>query len=807
MQLSRGRTKEQVPMKILLVEDDETTANVLVQALTTHHYTVERTVDGKMGLELAQAFHYDLLVLDIILPNLDGISVCRQLRSHGSQIPILLLSAKESSTDRVKGLESGADDYVVKPYELSELIARIQALLRRGSSTLSTVLTWEKLQLQLEACQVTYNGNYLHLTPKEYNILELFLRNPQRIFSRSAILDHIWTSGEFPQEDAVSTQIKGLRQKLKGAGMSINLIETVYGLGYRLKTSPTDAPSPKTFQDQVKTGETLSPPAVVASADQDQAQAQVRAILQQVWDKFNETWKAKLRMFEQAIAQLSTGTFNSELHSLAQVEAHRLIGSLGSFGLPKGSEVAREIEQLLRLKSWDKNEIQQLEKLLEQLQQIVENKPSSRTVETPNFKRSSGRLLIVDDDVVLTEQVKTEAIAWGLEVEATTDLKTAKKLIISHPPDVIVLDLTFSQTSESGLTLLAELARQTPKIPILVTTAQNQLSSRVEVARLGGNIFLEKPISPEEIIKAVTQELNRTQKPEATILVVDDDLNVLTALSILLAPWGFQVKTLADPQHFWQALATTFPDLLILDIEMPGFNGLELCQVVRSDPRWSDLPILFLSGHKDAEIVHQVFAVGADDYVQKPIIEPELIARILNRLERVRIQRKFAEIDELTGTATRRKSTQDFERLLHLAKRQHQPLCFMILDLDYFKQVNDQYGHQTGDRVLCVFGRHLKQFFRAEDIVARWGGEEFVLGLYGVTKEQGAKRLNDFLKIWHQQKFIDINHQTFQVTFSAGVAEYSQDGNELKELYVAADAALYQAKAMGRNRIWVSSPH
>ena len=185
-------------MKILLVEDDEATANVLAQELTTYHYCVETAADGQMALELAQGFHYDLLVLDIVLPKLDGISLCRRLRSHGLQMPILLLSAKDSTNDRVIGLEAGADDYLVKPYEISELIARIQALLRRGSSSLLTKLTWEKLQLDPDASLVTYAGKTLHLTPKEYSILELFLRNPQRIFSRSAILDRIWPNGEFP---------------------------------------------------------------------------------------------------------------------------------------------------------------------------------------------------------------------------------------------------------------------------------------------------------------------------------------------------------------------------------------------------------------------------------------------------------------------------------------------------------------------------------------------------------------------------------------------------------------------------------
>jgi len=193
-------------------------------------------------------------------------------------MPILLLSAKDSSADRVMGLKAGADDYVVKPYELSELIARIQALLRRGNSTLRALLTWENLQLDPQASQVTYGGKLLHLTPKEYAILELFLRNRQRIFSRSAILDRIWLSGEFPQEDAVSTQIKGLRQKLKAAGMTNDLIETVYGLGYRLKAPPQDSSPQRVSSEEVGGVGAIARAVPVDKADKRQAEAKVLAV-------------------------------------------------------------------------------------------------------------------------------------------------------------------------------------------------------------------------------------------------------------------------------------------------------------------------------------------------------------------------------------------------------------------------------------------------------------------------------------------------------------------------------------------------
>lgn len=222
-------------MKILLVEDDQRIAEPLAEALTDQNYIVDIATDGHAGWELVKVFPYDLLLLDVVLPKLDGISLCQLIRSQNYKVPILLLTGKDTITDQIMGLDAGADDYVMKPYNLQELAARIRALLRRGSYSLPPILEWGGVRLDSNTCSTTYENQALELTPKEYRLLELFLRCGCRVLSRSMILEHLWSFDEPPGEDTVKTHIKRLRQKLKMLGAPNNFVETVYGLGYRLR--------------------------------------------------------------------------------------------------------------------------------------------------------------------------------------------------------------------------------------------------------------------------------------------------------------------------------------------------------------------------------------------------------------------------------------------------------------------------------------------------------------------------------------------------------------------------------------------
>lgn len=222
-------------MRILVVEDDVQLAELLTEALRDRQYAVDIARDGEVAWDWADTLAYDLVVLDVTLPKLDGISLCKRLRQHNATLPILMLTARDTVADKINGLDAGADDYVVKPFNLQELMARVRALLRRGTVTVSTGLRWGDLHLDPSTFEVRYGEQLLQLTPKEFALLELLLASGRRVLSRTGIIEHIWSLDNPPTEETVKSHLKSVRQKLKLAGAPEDFIETVHGLGYRLK--------------------------------------------------------------------------------------------------------------------------------------------------------------------------------------------------------------------------------------------------------------------------------------------------------------------------------------------------------------------------------------------------------------------------------------------------------------------------------------------------------------------------------------------------------------------------------------------
>lgn len=222
-------------MRVLVVEDDVQIADMLTEALTNRQYTVDVAQDGEMAWNWIEALDYDLILLDVTLPKLDGIKFCQQLRDRTYTVPVLMLTARDTIADKIIGLDAGADDYMVKPFDLGELLARMRALLRRGSAIATPMLTWERLAINPSTYEVAYDDRLLNLTPKEYVLLELLVSNGRRVLSRPGIIERLWSMEDPPTEEAVKTHIRTLRQKLREIGAPEDFIETVHGLGYRLK--------------------------------------------------------------------------------------------------------------------------------------------------------------------------------------------------------------------------------------------------------------------------------------------------------------------------------------------------------------------------------------------------------------------------------------------------------------------------------------------------------------------------------------------------------------------------------------------
>ncbi len=419
----------------------------------------------------------------------------------------------------------------------------------------------------------------------------------------------------------------------------------------------------------------------------------------------------------------------------------------------------------------------------------------------PEGRDDHAYLLLVNDDPELAERLANEAVTRGLRVEIAADPIAARDLVARERPDAVLLDVQFHGATDGGLALLKEMSQAIPPIPVLVLTASDTFLDRVQVASLGGRGFLPKALPPSEILDTVTRLLQQLATSESRVMAVDGDPATLATLHAALDPQGIRLTTLDDPLRFWDTLEQSTPDLLILDLNMPRLSGIELCRVVRNDPRWSALPVLFLTENSDADTVRRVFSANADDFVPKPIIGPELVTKVVNRLERTLLYRSMAEIDPVTGVTNRAKSTHTLRQFLRLAERHRQPLSLALLDVDHFKQINDRHGHATGDAVLQQLGKILLRTFRSEDVVARWGGEEFLIGMYGMTRIDGVQRLADLLETLRHESLLGPKGERISITFSAGVAQFPADGTDLQVLYRAADEALYRAKASGRDRV------
>ncbi len=224
---------------MLLVEDERKVSDLVARALRQESYAVDVADDGRRGWELAQAYDYDLIILDLMLPGLPGEEVLRRIRRSNHQVPILILTARDATEEKVHNFQAGADDYLTKPFALAELVMRVKALLRRGPISRSSVLRVADLEVDRFTQQVRRGGRRIELTPKEYALLEYLAANPGRVFSRTMIIEHVWDQSFEGLTNIVDVYVRHLRGKVDDP-FPLKLIRTVRGVGYGLTGTPVE---------------------------------------------------------------------------------------------------------------------------------------------------------------------------------------------------------------------------------------------------------------------------------------------------------------------------------------------------------------------------------------------------------------------------------------------------------------------------------------------------------------------------------------------------------------------------------------
>jgi two-component system, cell cycle response regulator len=327
-----------------------------------------------------------------------------------------------------------------------------------------------------------------------------------------------------------------------------------------------------------------------------------------------------------------------------------------------------------------------------------------------------------------------------------------------------------------------------------------QFSLRLQAVRLGASGFLLEPLTVNALVDAIDPLAYQAKEDPYRVMILDDSVTVLASIkkSLENIP-NLTLRAIRQPDLVLETLLDFSPDVLLLDFHMEGCNGLEVAKIIRQSKSFESIPIVYLTSETSQTIQLEAMRHGGDDFLTKPISQVQLVNVVVSKAERYRGLRKLMVEDSLTGLFNHVKTKALLQQALWQGERQHQQVCYAILDIDFFKKVNDSYGHTVGDHVLKTLARYLKQRVRRADVVGRYGGEEFVVVFFDATIDQALERLNSiregFSQIYHS-----YDSGIFSVTFSAGLANFPAYSN-MMELMVAADNALYCAKRNGRNRI------
>ncbi len=413
-------------------------------------------------------------------------------------------------------------------------------------------------------------------------------------------------------------------------------------------------------------------------------------------------------------------------------------------------------------------------------------------------------IYIVEDDITLADHIVMELALHGYDGRAVYDLDDLEQQIQQSgtAPGAIVMDVIFPNATTGGIDIINQFRKdEILKAPVVFISADGSFSTRLKIIRAGGDAFFVKPFETAELIEKLESLVGETNPDRLRILIVDDDEDFTHLVCVILEEAGLHAKGINNPTEVIDHVLEFNPDLVILDMNMPEVNGMEIAQILRQHESCGDIPLLFLSAETDPEIRVAALNVGVDDFLVKPVDHKYLVSAVANRAQRARALDAKIYRDSLTQLLVHDEIKKQLAIQVSAAERGSVELSYAILDLDNFKQINDTHGHLTGDQVIKTLVSLLRRNFRRSDILGRYGGEEFVVIMLNTGLADAAIVLDrvryEFSQIGHRS---EVDDEQFFTTFSAGISHFPKY-QEPEELQSSADKAMYAAKNAGRNKI------
>lgn len=534
--------------------------------------------------------------------------------------------------------------------------------------------------------------------------------------------------------------------------------------------------------------------------DNKQLQAQLEALRENFIAKLPERLAALEAGLETWRASGDEAAL-SEFHRIA----HSLTGAGATFGCELLSTAARALErQLVSVDS--ARDVEALEALLEAVRRAVgEAKREGYVgpepvVALPVVKHEARVVYILEEEAAEREGLARQLEHFGYSARVFATPLALKDAVAAQRPAAMIAEITLTAGGLAGIEVVRTInaALEAP-IPTIFVSTHGDFEARLEATRAGGRAYFTKPLSIEALVDMVDELTSVEQKQPYHVLIVDDSPAQAEFYAKVLEQAGMVTGVVCDSMAVADALRDTAPELVLMDMYMPYCSGMELAAVIRQQPAYLGLPIVFLSAETDRHAQLEALRLGGDDFLTKPIRPAELVASVGIRAERYRLLRSRMSQDSLTGLLNHRRLMESLGKEMARVQRHGGELAFVMLDIDHFKQINDRHGHAVGDRVIMSLARLLKQRLRNTDIVGRYGGEEFAVILPECPLPAAARLMDEI-----RQHFAGLEHcaggQPFRVTLSGGIARCPAF-TEVGELREAADRMLYRAKQNGRNRI------